>query len=36
MQAKEKNDLQVLFGNFCLNIPVYETFFLSKFPTLLR
>lgn len=25
MQAKEKNDLRVCFGNLFLNIPVYET-----------
>lgn len=31
MQAKEKNDSQVFFGNFFLNIPVHETFLLSKF-----
>ena len=32
----KKKDLLVLFGNFFLNIAVYETLFLSTFPTLLR
>ena len=34
--SKGKKDLLVLFGNFFLNIAVYETLFLSTFPTLLR